>query len=153
MILFAKYWATAVLVWNRAVRRSTDIFCRSRKTPADKIMKNYFNELLVMEKLSWMIWSYHKVYSRFHETLATNVPNFVAKFASSLQNLEVHIRIHKPICKQSPWLVTEVEEANQMHSLQTGMWISSWTFELRNKLANFATKFGTFVAKVSWNRL
>jgi hypothetical protein len=63
-------------------------------------------------------------YSRFHETLTTNVPNFVAKFTSSLQSLEVHIGIHKPICKQSPWLVTEVKEANQMHSLQTGLSIS-----------------------------
>jgi hypothetical protein len=27
---------------HRAVRRSPGIFCRSRKTPADKIMKNYF---------------------------------------------------------------------------------------------------------------
>jgi hypothetical protein len=94
-----------------------------------------------------------QIYSRFHETLITNVPNFVAKFASSLRSSEVHIGIHKPICKQSPWLVPEVKEANQMRCLQIGLWISLGTFELRNELANFATKFGTFVVKVSWNRL
>ena len=43
-----------------------------------------------------------RFYSRFHETLTTNVPNFVAKFASSLRSSEAHIGIHKPICKQSP---------------------------------------------------
>ena len=41
-------------------------------------------------------------WGRFHETLTTNVPNFVAKFASSLRSSEAHIGIHKPICKQSP---------------------------------------------------
>ena len=94
-----------------------------------------------------------RFYSRFHETLTTNVPNFVAKFASSLRSSEAHIGIHKPICKQSPWLVREVKEANQMRSLRIGLWISLWTFELRNNLVNFATKFGKFVVKVSWNRL
>jgi hypothetical protein len=58
------------------------------------------------------------------ETLTTNVPNFDAKFASSLRSLEVHIGIHKPICKQSPSLVPEVKEANQMRRLQIGLWIS-----------------------------
>ena len=43
-----------------------------------------------------------RFYSRFHKTLTTNVPNFVAKFASSLRSSEAHIGIHKPICKQSP---------------------------------------------------
>ena len=43
-----------------------------------------------------------RFYSRFHETLTTNVPNFVAKFAISLRSSEAHIGIHKPICKQSP---------------------------------------------------
>ena len=54
----------------------------------------------------------------------------VAKFASSLW-------IHKPICKQSPWLVPEVKEANQMRSLQTGLWITHY------ELLNFATYFTT----------
>jgi hypothetical protein len=61
------------------------------------------------------------------ETLTTNVPNFASKFASSLRSLEVHIGFHKPNCKQSPWLVPEVKEANQMRRLQFGLWISSWT--------------------------
>ena len=77
--------------------------------------------------------------------LRCEVRKFVAKFSE--------LGIHKPIYKQSPWLVPEVKEANQMRRLQTGLWISLWTFELRNELANFATKFGTFVVKVSWNRL
>jgi hypothetical protein len=38
-------------------------------------------------------------YSRFHETLTTNVPNFVVKFASSLRSCKVHNEIHKPVCK------------------------------------------------------
>ena len=38
-----------------------------------------------------------RFYSRFHETLTTNV-----SFASSLRSSEAHIGIHKPICKQSP---------------------------------------------------
>jgi hypothetical protein len=44
-----------------------------------------------------------RFYSRFHETLTTNVPNFefVAKFASLLRSSEAHIGIHKPTCKQS----------------------------------------------------
>jgi hypothetical protein len=53
----------------RAVRRSrsSGIFCRSWsrswKTPADKIMKNYFifQWTFGNGKLSWMIWSYYKV--------------------------------------------------------------------------------------------
>jgi hypothetical protein len=94
-----------------------------------------------------------RFYSRFHKSLTTNVPNFFVKFASSLRSSEAHIGILKPICKQSPWLVREVKEANQMRSLQTGLWISLWTFELRNNLVNFATNFGKFVVKVSWNRL
>jgi hypothetical protein len=40
-----------------------------------------------------------RFYSRFHETLTTNVPNFVAKFGSQRSS---DIGIHKPICKQSP---------------------------------------------------
>jgi hypothetical protein len=62
-----------------------------------------------------------RFYSRFHKALTTNVPNFVAKFASSLRSLEAHTGIHKPICKQSPGLVREVKEANQMRSLRTGL--------------------------------
>jgi hypothetical protein len=32
------------------------------------------------------------------------------------------------------------KQTNQMRSLQTGLWILLWTFELRNELANFAKK-------------
>ena len=46
-----------------------------------------------------------RFYSRFHEILTTNVPNFVAKFASSLRSSEAHIG----------------KEANQMRSLRTGL--------------------------------
>jgi hypothetical protein len=60
-------------------------------------------------------------YSGFHETLTTNVANFVAKFASLLRSSEALIGIHKPICKQSPRLVREVKEANEMRSLRTGL--------------------------------
>ena len=42
-----------------------------------------------------------RFYSRFHETLTTNVPNFVAKFASSLRSSKVsHNEIHKPVRKR-----------------------------------------------------
>ena len=72
---------------------------------------------------------------------------------TSLRSLEVHIGIHKPICKQSPWLVPEVQEANQIHSLHAGF---ESHYELLNLAMNLQTsqrKFGTFVVKVSWNRL
>jgi hypothetical protein len=38
-----------------------------------------------------------RFYSRFHETLTTNVPNFVAKFASSLRCSEAHIGIYESL--------------------------------------------------------
>ena len=38
-----------------------------------------------------------RFYSRFHETLTTNVPNFVAKFARSLQSSEAHIGIYESL--------------------------------------------------------
>jgi hypothetical protein len=88
-----------------------------------------------------------RFYCRFHKTLTTNVPNFVAKFASLLRSSEAHIGIHKPICKQSPWLVREVR------SLRHWFVNLIMNFELRNNLVNFATKCRKFVVKVSWNRL
>ena len=75
------------------------------------------------------------------------------KFGSSLRSSKVHFRIHKPVCKQRLWLAPELNEANQMLSLQTGLRILKWTFELRNELPNFATKFGILQWKVTWNRL
>jgi hypothetical protein len=45
-------------------------------------------------------------YSRFHKTLTTNVPNFVAKFASSLLSSKVHNEIDKPVCKLRIWLAS-----------------------------------------------
>ena len=59
-------------------------------------------------------------YSRFHETLTTNDPNFVAKFVRSFT---------------SGTLFTN--------------WLVNSNMNFRNELANFATKFGTFVVKVS----
>ena len=92
-------------------------------------------------------------YSRFQLTFHCNIPNFVAKFGSSLRSSKVHFRIRKPVCKQRLWLVPELSEANQMLSLQTGLRILKWTFELRNEFPNFATKFGMLQWKVTWNRL
>ena len=40
---------------------------------------------------------------------------------TSLRSSEVHIGIHKPICKQSLSLVPVAKEANQMRCLQTGL--------------------------------
>ena len=39
-------------------------------------------------------------YSRFQITFHCNIPNFVAKFGSSLRSSKVHFRIHEPVCKQ-----------------------------------------------------
>ena len=39
-------------------------------------------------------------YSRFLITFHCNIPNFVAKFGSSLRSSKVHFRIHKLVCKQ-----------------------------------------------------
>ena len=52
---------------------------------------------------------------------------------------EVHkfnIEIHKPVCKQNLWL----------WFVQTSLWIQTLQ---RNELANFETKFGTFVQKLN----
>ena len=91
-------------------------------------------------------------YRRFQVTFRSNVTNFVAKFVSSLQSLKIHFRIRKSVCKKRLWLVPELREANQALSLQIGLRILKWTFELRNELPNFATKFGILQWKVSWNR-
>ena len=40
------------------------------------------------------------LYSRFQITFHCDIPNFVAKFASSLRSSKVHFRIHEPVCKQ-----------------------------------------------------
>ena len=87
------------------------------------------------------------LYSRFQITFHCNIPNFVAKLGSSLWSSKVHFRIHKPVCKQRLWLAPELNEVNQMLSLQTGLRILKWTFELRNEFPNFATKFGI----LQWN--
>ena len=41
------------------------------------------------------------LYSRFQITFHCNIPNFVAKFGSSLRSSKVHFRIRKPVCKLS----------------------------------------------------
>ena len=38
-------------------------------------------------------------YRRFQLTFQCNIPNFVAKFGSSLRSSKVRFRIHKPVCK------------------------------------------------------
>ena len=92
-------------------------------------------------------------YSRFQVTFHCKIPNFVAKFGSSLRSSKVHFRIRKPVCKLSIWLASLSSGANHSLCLQTGLWILKWTFELRNELPNFTTKFGTLQWKVIWNRL
>ena len=37
-----------------------------------------------------------------------------------------------------------LKAANQMLTLQTGLWLSLWTFELCNERPKFGTKFATF---------
>ena len=88
-------------------------------------------------------------YRWFQVTFHGNIPNFVAKFVCSLQSSKVHFRICKPVCKQRLWLAPELKEANQMLSLQTGLWILKRTFELRNEFPNFATKFGILLWKLA----
>ena len=47
-----------------------------------------------------------RFYSRFHETLTTNVPNFVAKFASSLRSSEAHMEFTSQFVNKVPdWSV------------------------------------------------
>ena len=58
--------------------------------------------LYLVYKLQKSLVNLNYYYSQFHETLTTNVPNFVGKFASSLRSSQVHIGIHKPICKKVP---------------------------------------------------
>ena len=72
-------------------------------------------------------------------------------FGSSLQSSKVHNEIVD--CKQSFWLAARWKAANQMLTLQTGLWISLRTFELCNELPKFGMKFRTFQWKVSWNQL
>jgi hypothetical protein len=131
--------------------------------------------------IDWLVTRWHRnhrLYSQFHETLTTNVPNFVAKFASWFAGspfrvllklciritYEIYSSVLKPaICGlcadykrthriHNIFFYPEVKEANQICSLQAGLWISSWTSqwtcELRNKVRNI-----TFVVKVSWNHL
>ena len=95
----------------------------------------------------------NKYYSRFQVTFHCKIPNFVAKFGSSLRSSKVHFRIRKPVCKLSIWLASLSSGANHSLCLQTGLWILKWTFELRNEIPNFTTKFGTLQWKVIWNRL
>ena len=100
-----------------------------------------------------MILTVSWCYSQFQVTFHCKIPNFVAKFGSSLRSSKVHFRIRKPVCKLSIWLASLSSGANHSLCLQTGLWILKWTFELRNELPNFTTKFGTLQWKVIWNRL
>jgi hypothetical protein len=78
------------------------------------------------------------VYSRFHETLTTNFPNFTRLLRSS----KVHNEIHKPVRIKATHLIGFfTSRTNQGLCLQIGLWIPIWASELRNELANFATKF------------
>jgi hypothetical protein len=70
-----------------------------------------------------------------------------------LRSSKVHNEIHKPGRKLRIWLASFTSRTNQGLCLQIGLRIPIWASELRNELANFVTKFGTFVVKVSWNRL
>ena len=76
-------------------------------------------------------------------------------FRTLLQSSEVHIiGIDKPLCKQSPWLVREdgeVKEANQMRSLQTGLWISlknSLTIHEENTKKNHKRVVSVYVIQI-----
>ena len=51
----------------------------------------------------------HLAYSRFQVTFHCKIPNFVAKFGSSLRSSKVHFRIRKPVCKLSIWLAISHE--------------------------------------------
>ena len=93
-------------------------------------------------------FKYKKFYSRFQITFHCNIPNFVAKFGNLLRSSKVHFRIHKPVCKQRLWLVPELNEANQMLSLQTGLRILKWTFELSNQFQNIAKNLESYTKKV-----
>jgi hypothetical protein len=59
---------------------------------------------------------------------------------TSLRSSKAHTEIHKPVCKQSAsdWYMIHVQkEANQMHCLQTGLWLWLWiNFELHNEVQN-----------------
>ena len=73
------------------------------------------------------------VYSRFHETLTTNFPNFVAKFTRLLRSSKVHNEIHKPVRKlrQSGTLFT-----NWLVNSNISFRTSQRTCELRNEVRN-----------------
>ena len=72
--------------------------------------------------------------------------NFDHKCSTSLRSSKVHNEIHKPVCKLRIWLASFNSGTNQGLCLQIGLWIPIWTCE-------HLWKFGTFVVKVSWNRL
>ena len=83
---------------------------------------------------------------------------FTEMFRTSFRTSEVRCEVQKftmkfdkQVCKQSFWLATRWKATDQMLTLQTGLWISLWTFELRNELPKFGMKFETFQWKVSWN--
>jgi hypothetical protein len=65
-------------------------------------------QILIMQILEFSVL----IYSRFHETLNTIVPNFNAEFASLLQSSKVHNELHKPVCKQRIWLASFTSGTN-----------------------------------------
>jgi hypothetical protein len=63
---------------------------------------------------------------------------------------KVHNEIHKPVCKLRIWLASFTSVTNQGLFYKLAC---EFQYELRNELANFPTKFGTFVVNVSRNWL
>ena len=99
----------------------------------------------------WLAWL-EVGYRRFQLTFHCYIPNFVAKFGSSLRSSKVRFRIHKPVCELSILLASLSSGANHSLCLQTGLQILKWTLELCKEHTNFATKFGILQWKVTWNR-
>jgi hypothetical protein len=76
-----------------------DFTCQGKSAATQWVNSVFVSSLQTAKEFSKLNFYY---YSQFHETLTTNVPNFVGKFASSLRSSQVHIGIHKPICKKVP---------------------------------------------------
>ncbi len=91
-------------------------------------------------------------YSRFSETLTTDVLSFVAKFACSLQSSEIHTGIHKPFVNNVPdWPWSEVGQSNfnrVVYKLVCEFIMNIWTLQQSDELVNFTTKSRAFVVKV-----
>jgi hypothetical protein len=78
---------------------------------------------MLLNDYDYMLKSLVNVYSRFHETLTTNFPNFVAKFTRLLRSSKVHNESHKPVRKLRIWLASFTSRTNQGLCLQIDLWI------------------------------